>query len=434
MLRIVRVCPPRSSWALSLAGLGLGRGPVAAHAGGAQVVSSHRSLRGAQRAVPGHRVTRPCVVERARRLGARRRASEPSGSRGAQRDSPARCVRGRGRHAPPVARRGSASPTWRIAWAPTSWSSRVAAEPSGSPQKGEATHPAWSARAISSGRWAPACGSARRRPVRRLAAPVRAERSSRRCSAPRTRSSRSSPSPTRFARPEDERLSNLWRYDRPTGRWRAVTRFPAARRPLERHPHARRPRRRHRGVRPIAGVGRRARLPAFPLWRRAPRPGTPESARSRGERYLAGVLGGGGACGRSPTPRRGVAAVRRVVATGSRPRGGSRCMVDRGRPRRSRWMRSTPLRHRRRLPPRATQSALRRARYWPSHATGQRLADRAPPPVDGHVGHPRGGLRASEPRMRWPCIRVAFGATAARRGGGLPKAPNIVRPGVFGAR
>ena len=275
--------------ALALAGLGVFSGPSPAQADGTEVASVRRS---APRSTPC-----PPLAATARRLG--------SGSSG--------IVAVRQNHLVGVGARETA----RIAGLPagTGMIRHVAASAFGVayvqdrfgpdvvviatprdtvrlPQRAEAANPAWSSRGDLV--WSVGSGirvRTRAGAVSDLKGPVPGGT----VFSPVFRSTReiiaAVSMPPTLAVPEDERLSNLWSYDRRTGRWRQVTYFTASadRWTAVRTPVA------HSGsvefVR-IGGHGSATRLPAFQLWHLPPSGAASKVRPLDGERYLAGIQGG----------------------------------------------------------------------------------------------------------------------------------------------
>ena len=158
---------------------------------------------------------------------------------------------------------------------------------------GEAMHPAWSPSgdvvwAVGAGMRIVSAGGTHARPV---AGPVRGGLAF----SPLFRGSNaivvavaSAPS---SAVPEDEYLSNLWRYDRRTGSWRQLTRFTAG---PDRWSIVRTPVAAPDGSIEFVRIGARASrdaMPRFELWRL--NDAGPQRERVLpGERYLAGYVGG----------------------------------------------------------------------------------------------------------------------------------------------
>ncbi len=98
--------------------------------------------------------------------------------------------------------------------------------------------------------------------------------------------------PPTLAVPEDERLNNLWSYDRVSERWRAATHFSAG---VDRWTAVRTPVARPGGVVEfvrITGRGTATHLPSFQLWRLTASGAVARLRTLAGERYLAGIEGG----------------------------------------------------------------------------------------------------------------------------------------------
>lgn len=402
--------------ALGLAGLGLGRGPVAAQAGGAQVASSHRSS--APRSTPC-----PTTASRARALPSARAGSAlvavrqnrlvAVGRGGTARLGAPRTGTGMLRHV--------ATSRFGVAYVEDRLGPDVVviARRGGTvrlPQRAEATHPAWSARGDLV--WSVGTGLRIRSREGRTAA-VRGPVSGGTVFSPvfgtpdEVVAAVSMP-PT-LAVPEDERLSNLYAFDRQTGRWRAVTRFTAG---ADRWSAIRTPVARSDGVVEfvrITGRGSAARLPAFQLWRLAH--GRARRVRAlTGERYLAGFEAGRRVW-QVPDARTGAFHLVAEGPGGERQLGCGAVSAD-------------PLdavdpdrrsRHGKFAPPRG---------QWPSLEEPPVAAVAEVPEVGILVGDFADAAGAAAAVTR---IQVAYGATATVQVVDSSSAPFAIRQGVFGA-
>ena len=402
--------------ALSLAGLGLGRVPVAARAGGAEVASSHRSS--AARSAPC-----PATASRARALSSVRAGSALVAGRqthlmavgpgGTARLAAPRAGTGMLRHVA-VSRFGVAYVEDRLGPDVVMIAGRRGTVRL--PQKAEATHPAWSSRGDLA--WSVGTGL-RIRSRRGRTTTVRGPVPGGTMFSPVFRSPGGVVAvvsmPPTLAVPEDERLSNLYSYDRHTGHWRGVTRFTAG---ADRWSAIRTPVARRDGVVEfvrITGRGSATRLPAFQLWRLAH--GRAHRVRAlKGERYLAGFEAGRRVW-QVPDARTGVFHLVSEGPGGERQLGCGAVSAD-------------PLdtvdpdrrsRHGKFAPPRG---------HWPSLEGSGGTAAAELPEVGILVGDfaDKAGADAAVAR-----IQVAYGATASVQGVDSSTAPLAIRPGVYGA-
>jgi hypothetical protein len=401
--------------ALALTGIGLGSGPAPAQADGAEVISAHRS---------SPTIT-PCPAEAPAALGLRAARAASGivavrqnrlvavGSGGTARLTGTPPGTGMLRHV--------AASHFGVAYVEDRFGPDVVviAGPGGTvrlPQPTEATHPAWSARGDLV--WSVGTGI-RIRSARGRVGNVRGPVAGGTLFSPVFRTPHEVVAavsmPPTLAVPEDERLSNLWSYDRRTGRWQPVTRFTAG---ADRWTVIRTPVARRDGsvefVR-ITGRGSATGMPAFQLWRFTGQGG--RLVRSLpDERYLAGFEGGRRVW-QVPDARSGAFHLVAEGPGGERPLGCgtvSADPVDTVDPdRRSR--------HGKFAPPRGHWSSLE------GHASA---VPAEVPEVGILVGDFADRATAETVVAR---ILAAYGATAPVQVVDATTAPNTIRPGVYGA-